>query len=57
MPNERSMKKLVLWLIVIIFISFTLSVILYIGSGDNWFKPTSGSIIAHSIAGYAPPAP
>lgn len=37
MPDERKMKRLVIWLIAIIFVSFSLAVILFISSGDNWF--------------------
>lgn len=42
MPSEKSIKNLVLWLIFIIFVSFSLAVILFILSGDNWFTATAG---------------
>ncbi|MFY9121491.1 MAG: hypothetical protein WAO57_14340 [Syntrophomonadaceae bacterium] len=37
MPNERTMKQIILWLIMIIFVSFLAAVVLFILSGDNWF--------------------
>ena len=37
MPSERTMKKIVLWLIMIIFMAFLSAVVLFILSGDNWF--------------------
>jgi len=37
MPSERTMKQIILWLIMIIFVSFLAAVVLFILSGDNWF--------------------
>ena len=37
MPSEKTMKQIILWLILIIFVSFLAAVVLFILSGDNWF--------------------
>ena len=37
MPSEKTMKQIILWLILIIFVSFLAAVLLFILSGDNWF--------------------
>jgi len=37
MPSEKTMKQIILWLILIIFVSFLCAVVLFILSGDNWF--------------------
>lgn len=37
MPSEKQMKRIILWLIMIIFISFLSAVVLFILSGDTWF--------------------
>lgn len=37
MPSEKTMKQIILWLILIIFMAFLSAVVLFILSGDNWF--------------------
>mgnify|MGYP000214913909 CR=1 FL=1 len=37
MPSDKQMKRIILWLIMIIFISFIAAVVLFILSGDTWF--------------------
>ncbi|HOQ08534.1 MAG TPA: hypothetical protein PLG09_00240 [Syntrophomonadaceae bacterium] len=37
MPSDRQMKRIILWLIIIIFISFSAAIVLFILSGDTWF--------------------
>ncbi|HOB11561.1 MAG TPA: hypothetical protein PLM20_00200 [Syntrophomonadaceae bacterium] len=52
MPSDKQMKRIILWLIMIIFISFSAAVVLFILSGDTWFTSSlieSGSL-PHSIA-------
>lgn len=51
MPDEKKMKRLIIWLIAVIFVSFSLAVILFISSGDNWFI---SALPCLDIVGYIP---
>jgi len=37
MPSEKTLKSIIIGLIIIIFLSFLIAVVLFILSGDNWF--------------------
>lgn len=41
MPSEKTMKQIILWLILIIFMAFLSAVVLFILSGDNWFTDSA----------------
>jgi len=49
MPSEKTLKNIIIGLIIIIFLSFLTAIVLFILSGDNWFTASVQPSLSCSV--------